>query len=131
MGKLAIRMVLAGLAVAFLHGQGLPTGVVGWYNGDWKPAIPGKASWYLSEQQFARVFDDFVVPERGWTIVGAFSHVSMPPTEVTEAVWEIRSGVSEGQGGTVVAAGRGPATVTQTATVGGGNFVYLLQVSGL
>lgn len=109
----------------------IPTGVVGWYNGDWKPAIPGMSNWYISDQQFSRVFDDFVVPAGGWTVAGVFSHNSMSPNGVTEATWEIRTGVSAGNGGAVVASGIGAATLTQGPLVGNGVYTYLVQVDGL
>jgi hypothetical protein len=104
---------------------------VGWYNGDWRPAISSQFNWYLSDQQFARVYDDFVVPDGGWTVTGVFAHTNMFPTEVTEACWEIREGVAEGDPGTLVASGLSPATQTQVDSVGDGKNVYLLQVNGL
>ena len=131
-----IRTILAGLLIvvspcASLHAQGMPNGIVGWYNGDWQPAIAGEGNWYASAQSFARAYDDFVVPDGGWTIVGVFAHTSMTSTGVTQASWEIRSGVSAGNGGTLVASGLSPATQTQTAVVGGGSYVYLIEVDGL
>lgn len=105
--------------------------LTGWYNGDWRQAIPGYQNWYASDQQFARAYDDFVVPAAGWTIVGVFSTNSMSPDGVTEAVWEIRSGVSAGNGGILVASGRGPAALTKGLPVGDGVYTYKVQVDGL
>jgi hypothetical protein len=62
-------------------------GVVGWYNGDWQSGIPGLANWYVSKDESARVYDDFVVPEGGWTVVGVFSNSRMNISEVTGASW--------------------------------------------
>ena len=116
---------------AQLAAQSLPTGLVGWYNGDWQPAIPGMGNWYSSNQRFSRTYDDFVVPAGGWTIVGVFSRNSMSPDQVTEASWEIRSGVSSGNGGAVIASGLGTATLTKGSFVGNGVYNYQVQVDGL
>jgi hypothetical protein len=109
----------------------MPNGIVGWYNGDWQSGIPSPANWYNSAQSYSRIYDDFVVPDGGWTIAGVFAHIDMASTGATQASWEIRSGMSAGNGGTLIASGLSPATQTQTAVVGGGNYVYLLEVDGL
>jgi hypothetical protein len=124
-------LALCSLCVQFLSGQQSATPVTGWYNGAWKPAIPGTSNWYASDQQFGRVYDDFIVPDPGWTVVGLFSNNSMTPDGVSEAVWEIRTGVSSGNGGTLFASGRGPATLTQGQAVGNGVYTYRVQVDGL
>jgi hypothetical protein len=127
----AAALLAAYSPTAQLCAQGTPTGVVGWYNGDWRPAIPGATNWHATGQQFAHVYDDFVVPAGGWTVAGVFAHLSMRTGAVTQAFWEIRSGVSSGDGGVTVASGIGAATMTKTGTVGGGQDVYLIQVNGL
>ena len=109
----------------------MPSGTVGWYNGDWQAGIPGAANWYVSEQSFRRIYEDFVVPDGGWTIVGVFAHNSMTSADVAQASWEIRSGVSEGNSGSLIASGKSPATQIRTAVVGDDSHVYLIQVSGL
>jgi hypothetical protein len=125
-------LVLAVFLIPTLsRGQGIPTGVVGWYNGDWKQFIASSSNWQSLDGSFSRIYDDVAVPDGGWTVVGVFAHVDMAPAEITQAVWEIRSGVSAGNGGMVVASGVGAATMTHTASVGGGHEIYLLQVSGL
>ncbi len=131
-----IGIVLAGLLMvvspcASLHAQGVPSGTVGWYNGDCQPGIPSQSNWYISSTSYSVLFDDFVVPDGGWTIAGVFAHSQMTSTGVTEAVWQIRSGMSVGNGGTLVAIGRNPATQTQTAATVDGSHVYLIQVNGL
>lgn len=133
---MSFRFALAGLVVlttphCLLQAQGLPTGVIGWYNGDWKPLIPSWNNFYVSDQQTSRVYDDFVVPDSGWTVSGVFAHIDMPSLPVASAFWEIRSAMSVGSGGTVIASGINPATTTQTGTVGDGTNVYLLVVNGL
>jgi uncharacterized protein (TIGR03437 family) len=131
-----IKTMVAGLLLSLYpytlsYAQGTAPVTVGWYNGDWITGIPGLANWYQSDQNFARGYDDFVVPQGGWTVVGAFSYNDMTADGVTEASWEIRSGVSEGNPGTVVASGRSLATLTLAATLTDGTFRYRVQVDGL
>jgi hypothetical protein len=109
----------------------MPNGFVGWYNGDRQPAIPSWSNWYNSAQSYIRVYDDFVVPAGGWTVVGVFAHIDATSTGVTQASWEIRSGMSAGNGGTLLASGLSPATQIQTGVVGVGSYTYLLEVDGL
>ena len=97
-----------------------PRQAVGWYNGDWQSGVPGLANWYLSKRHFSRVYDDFVVPEGGWTVVGVFSNSRMDPCNITSASWEIRSDMSKGHGGKLLASGLSPAT--QTEIEGNGPF---------
>ena len=116
------------------HSQATPAGSigsVGWYNGDRQDGIPGEANWYISDRQFARTFDDFTVPGGGWTIAGLFSLNTMSVSGVTEAFWEIRSGVSTGNGGTVVTSGRSPATQSLLYSLPDGENVYRVEVDGL
>jgi hypothetical protein len=80
------------------------------YNGDYFP--------YITE------FDDFDITSN-ITVTDVFSHNFMNYTGVTEARWEIRSGVSAGNGGTLVAGGF--STATQTANgfgIPGGSPLY-------
>jgi hypothetical protein len=107
----------------------------GWYNGDWEAGLPGLSNWYVSAKKYARVYDDFVVPEGGWTVASVFSNNRMDFTGVTRASWEIRSSMSPGEGGTLLASGLSPAT--QTVIPGSGPFPrgplvgYRIQVDGL
>jgi hypothetical protein len=81
-------------------------GGTGWHNGDWQSGIPGLLNWYVAPDNYARVYDQFQVPDGGWTIVAVFSDnalVEFP--SVTEASWEIRRGMVPGSGGEVVASG--------------------------
>ncbi len=109
--------------------------VVGWYNGDWQSGLPGLANWFVSPAESARVYDDFVVPEGGWTVAAVFSNNRMDFSGVTYAAWEIRAEMAPGRGGRKVAAGLSPAT--QTVIPGTGPFEhdplvgYRIQVDGL
>src|SRR5579863_8264698 len=75
-----------------------------WYNGD-----PDSFGSFLSERngQFgdANVYDDFNVGPGGVIIDGVFSNDFFTPgsAAITQAEWEIRSGVSAGNGGSIVA----------------------------
>jgi hypothetical protein len=84
-----------------------------WYNGDFN-GVNGLSNEVNSVVSQSYVFDNFVVPTGGWTLTDAFSNNLMNFT-ATGADVEIRSGVSSGNGGTLVYGAYGVA-VTQTAT---------------
>jgi len=115
--------------------QDKPRAVLGWYNGDWQSGLPGLANRYGASDEFSRVYDDFVVPEGGWIVVGAFSDNRMGFAGVTRASWEIRKGMSPRCGGKVVASG--VSSAGQTVIPGNGPFPrdpligYRIQVDGL
>jgi hypothetical protein len=104
------------LLVLTVFAQG--TGVTGWYNGEWQSGIPGLSNWYVSFEDYSRVYDQFQVPEGGWTVVAVFSDNGLYnfPT-VVNASWEIRRGMVPGNGGTVIASGVAPAIVTSDPSV--------------
>jgi hypothetical protein len=87
-----------------LSAQQPDAGVIGWYNGEWQSGIPGLQNWYLDPDNFSRVYDEFKVPEDGWTITGVFSDNGLYQLpEVSRASWEIRRDMALGRGGKVVA----------------------------
>ena len=99
-----------------------------WYNGDSDGgALANEINTEISQ---ALVYDNFIVPTAGWTINTVWSNNLMYIT-VTLASWEIRSGVSSGNGGTLVASGTGAATQTATGSSPSGHTEYTVQVSGL
>jgi hypothetical protein len=103
-------------------------GYIGWFNGDRQFGISGWSNWYMSETQYARVYDNFVVPDGGWIVSGVFSNNSFyeaPP--VTQAAWEIRELLAAGSAGPVVASGINPAAVSFDQTFN----VYHVEVGGL
>jgi uncharacterized protein (TIGR03437 family) len=127
-----VRIIFCGILLALsqpaLRAQGTPTVIVGWYNGDCHTGSPGGSNWYVSNQQFGRVYDEFLVPSGGWTVAGVFSNNTLynaPP--ITQASWEIRSGLSAGNGGTVIASGVSPATQTYNSALR----AYRIEVDGL
>ncbi|MDO9070197.1 MAG: hypothetical protein Q7V36_01595, partial [Deltaproteobacteria bacterium] len=68
----------------------------------------------------ARTYDDFVVPDSGWTINTLYSNNFVYNSTITEAYWEIRQGVvgfnneTAGDVGTLIISGTSSATVTPT-----------------
>jgi len=129
---IARRILLLGfLALWLLPGHPAEDTVIGWYNGEWQQGIPGLANWYLGPDRFSRVYDQFEVPEPGWTVVGVFSDNGLyefPP--VTHAYWEVRRGMSPKHGGKVVAKGVARAT-QEHASAARGAAQYRVQVDGL
>ena len=105
-----------------------------WYNGDFNGvgAIPNEDDTSLGPGQFSSVFDDFIVTDpSGWDVTSVFSD-NLSSTNVTGAIWEVRQGVSEGNGGTLVAAGvTMTPNVTATGRSGFGYNEYEVEVTGL
>jgi hypothetical protein len=90
---------------------------IGWYNGDWKSGIPSHPNWYLSADEFARVYDQFQVPEGGWTVVAVFGHNVGEGANIGSVSWEIRRGMTSGVPGEVVASGISPAVQSPDASI--------------
>ena len=127
--------IIAGLlvAAAILCGQSAQGASVLWYNGD----LDGRDA--LANQTGAPdglIYDDFIVPTGStFTITGVFSNnLMLAPSAASSATWEIRSDVSSGNGGNLLANGDGADTVTATGrslTFGGQQvqeFTNLVQV---
>lgn len=79
----------------------------------------------------AATFQNFVVSGSSITVTRMFTNnlqdITTPPT----AYWEIRQGVSEGNGGTLIASGDGANTVTATGRERNGRLEYTNLVQGL
>lgn len=78
-----------------------------WYNGD-----PDDVNGWSSElnpnwNPNSMVFDYFTVPSGGWTITSLFGNFITTGLDAdpTQAIWEIRSGMSAGNGGTLLYSG--------------------------
>jgi hypothetical protein len=131
-------VVAVGLAVLALLGGGAGRAnadVTLWYNGDFDGrnslANGNSINDNGNSLTVANVYDDFIVPAGpGWTIHSVFSNNDMNFTAAT-AFWAIRTGVSSGNGGTVVASGTGAVTQTPTGRVNFGTTEYTISVSGL
>lgn len=127
MRTLAILLVAAAALAAPARAD-----VTLWYNGNYD-GRDSQTNSQLSSTNYSYVYDDFVVPVgQSWTINRVWSNDQMTnPGITTRAFWEIRQGVSSGNGGTVVAGGV-IGTATQVAT--GRSDVYpeyTVQVAGL
>ena len=114
---------------------GTPTCTPGplWYNGDFNGVngLANEDNTSLGSGQFASVYDDFNVPSPGWSVTAVFSD-NLSSTTVTGALWEIRQGVSEGNGGTLIASGMTMTpVVTPTGRSGFGFTEYMVEVTGL
>lgn len=92
-----------------------------WYNGDFNANSMTVAPNGLVNESttgppttYSAVYDDFVVPAgQTWSITGVFSN-DLLGTTVSSAYWEIRSGVSSGDGGQLLYSGTDAATLTPT-----------------
>jgi len=100
-----------------------------WYSGDFN-TVNGLVNGINTNVGNANVYDDFTVTGSGWTVHSVFSNDLMD-FSTSSAEWEIRSGVSSGNGGTVVASGTSAATQVATGRSGFGEAEYTVQVSGL
>lgn len=102
-----------------------------WYNGDFDGANGLRNE--QSSSASSSVYDDFIVPASDdlWVATAIFSN-NLSNATITGANWSIRSGMSAGNGGTIVASGsNSPVTVTPTGGSGFGLSEYRVTVSGL
>jgi hypothetical protein len=75
-----------------------------WYNGDFS-GVNGLANERNTLVTQAAVYDDFdVTAPLGWNVTAVFSD-NLQNTIVTAADWEIRTGISEGNAGALIASG--------------------------
>jgi hypothetical protein len=104
-----------------------------WYNGDFN-GRSGLSQERNTSVKDGRTYDDFNVTGPGWNISSVWSN-DLVNTDVIlrshSAHWEIRSGVSAGNGGSLIASGDSPATLTPTGRSGFGLTEYTVEVSGL
>ncbi len=87
-----------------------------------------------SEQDLAvnqsMVYDNFVVTGSDWLVTDLYGYFQTN-LNVSSAAWEIRSGISEGNGGTLVASGTSPATQTDAGYSEFDLEVYDIGIAGL
>jgi len=102
-----------------------------WYNGDFN-GVNGLANERNTIIPQASVYDDFNVANPvGWNVTAVFSD-DLISTVVTGADWEIRTGVSSGNAGTLIASGTtNSPVVTPTGRSGFGLTEYMVEVTGL
>lgn len=125
----ACLLVLAGVALP------VRADLILFYGGDIDPNNPNADA--LSNERNTSVtqssiYQNFIVPVgQTWTIDRLWSNDLMNTT-VSAADWEIRSGVSEGNGGTLIASATDvAATQTATGRSAFGLTEYTVQVTGL
>ena len=122
--KIARRASVGPIIIALTVGLAIPShaGTL-WYNGDFAPNSFGVLNGInmTFEDQFptpgtATVYDDFNVPAgvQGWHIDTIWSNNLMTFTGVTEATWSIRTDLSSGDAGMLIASGTTAATQTPT-----------------
>jgi hypothetical protein len=110
-----------------------PTGGILWYNGDFNyiSGLANEENTVIGSGEFASVYDDFLVTDsEGWDVTAVFSD-NLENTNITGAMWEIRQGISEGTGGTLIASGM---IMTPVVTPTGRSFTlteYMIEVTGL
>ncbi|MBA3650094.1 MAG: hypothetical protein H0W66_01095 [Chthoniobacterales bacterium] len=103
-----------------------------WYNGDFD-GVDG-----LTNEQdtfatgYSHIYDDFNVPDSaGWDVDSVFSD-NLASTTIIGASWEIRQGITSGNGGTLIASGTTMTpVVTATGRSGFGFTEFMVEVTGL
>ncbi|MFO0960571.1 MAG: PEP-CTERM sorting domain-containing protein [Isosphaeraceae bacterium] len=133
MRRISSRLFIAHLAMAALASCGAMAraDVVLWYNGnfDGRDALANGQGTFNPD---ALVYDNFTVTAgQSWTVSAVYSNNMMNFTGITQAHWEIRSGVSAGAAGTLIASGNGAATQVSTGRTFLGMTEYTVTVSGL
>ena len=101
-----------------------------WYNGDWNGSqgvLPSERDLWVSD---SRIFDDFVVSGGGWNVTSLFGDF-LSDLNPTQAYWEIRSGVSTGNGGTLLFSGTSNITWSLLGPGLWGDNEYRALISGL
>jgi hypothetical protein len=131
--KTTIKRSVCAILFCLLAPAGQSYAATLWYTGDFDPTNPNANA--LSNERNtvvddSRVYDNFQVDAGGWTINSIWSNNLMDFT-ATGAYWEIRSGVSEGNGGTLVVSGTSAVTQTLTGRSGFGYNESQVLVSGL
>ena len=103
-----------------------------WYNGDFND-VNGLANERNTGVTQAAVYDDFnVTGGPMWHVTAVFSDNLFSAMTVTAADWEIRTGISEGNAGTLIASGTtNSPVVTPTGRGGFGLQEYMVEVTGL
>ena len=109
-----------------------PMGDALWYNGDFDgvDGLTNEQDTFASG--FAHIYDDFNVNDsEGWDVTSVFSN-DLISTTVTGATWEIRQGITSGNGGALIASGMtATPNVTPTGRSGFGFTEFMVEVTGL
>jgi hypothetical protein len=101
-----------------------------WYNGNFDGRNGGNINHHTGTE--STIYDDFNVTGPGWMVTGVYGNVlTQQGGDFNTLDWEIRSGMSVGNGGTLVASGFGAPTNTLTGGSGFGYTEYKVRVGGL
>jgi hypothetical protein len=134
MEKTMRRTILLVVLVASLLFGGLASASTLFYSGDFDGVngLANETDATVSGSPYgAAIYQNFIVPVgQTWNITGLFSNDLMSLDPAT-AYWEIRSGVSTGNGGTLIASGTGADSVSATGRSGFGFDEFMNLVSGL
>jgi hypothetical protein len=129
MRNLAALFVTAAIALSTTAIAQPPPGGL-WYNGDFN-GVNGLSNERNTLISQAGVYDDFDVTLPFWNVTAVFSD-NLASTVITGADWEIRTGISEGNAGTLIASGTTSSPiVTPTGRSGFGYTEYMVEVTGL
>ncbi len=105
-----------------------------WYNGDFDgvTALGNEQNTSLGPGEYSRIYDDFnVIESDGWDVDSVFSN-DLADTVITGATFEIRSGVTIGNPGTLIAGGvTATPIVTPTGRSGFGLTEFQVEITGL
>jgi hypothetical protein len=103
-----------------------------WYNGDFDgvDGLTNEQDTFASG--YSHIYDDFNVPDSaGWDVDSVFSD-NLASTTIIGASWEIRQGITSGNGGTLIASGTTVTpVVTATGRSGFGFIEFMVEVTGL
>lgn len=109
-----------------------------WYSGDYDGGdILLSVKAFPDETSPEKVYDNFTVGASGWNVTSLFENVCFAggaPSDLSIFNWEIRSGVSAGNGGTLVASGTSlnpTVTATGRTALGGALTEYKVTATGL
>jgi hypothetical protein len=130
------RLVRRGLPVLTIAWAGLSATTTRattlWYNGDFdlndaatnENNVPIQVGTSY-ELNLSLVFNNFVVPAgKTWSLSSIFANEQVAYYQApTNATWQIRTGMSAGNGGTLVASGDTAVTVAQTNAADGNNYI--------
>ena len=127
MSRLAKPLTVGALALVL---AARPAAAQLWYNGNWngsQTVLPSERDLSVSD---TRIFDDFLVGGAGWNVTSIFGDF-LSDLNPTQAYWEIRSGVSAGNGGTLLYSGTSSISWTLLGPGLWGDPEYRATVGGL
>lgn len=114
------KLLMLGLALSFLIAVAVPASALTfWYGGDpnYVGSVLSESGGYAGN---AMAYDDFKVTGKGWDVHTILGNFQMN-FNASQAYYEVRSGVSEGNGGTLVSSGIFNVTQTYMCNYAGSN----------